>query len=247
MRSLARLLPRQFVDRLPRVLLATILVLLLTSPLWTRNGSGFSDGYRMNAEPGAAAVARLLCLLLALAAPWLAEGIVSDLRLRGTGPFMLARPVPRAGVYLVRWVAGLAGIVVAAIAISTILNLISNLRPAYGHGLSIVGSAGGALIIWVWVGSVVLLLSAVLDRGEVLAGALVVVLPVALTVALPPGSLLAGAAELIPTRPMLHMARDLMAGHGPRVHELLLVSVWGFSTLWVGLVVATRRDLAAAD
>jgi len=247
MRSLARLLPRQFLDRLPRAILATILVLLLTSPLWARNGSGFSDGYGMNAESGAAGVARLLCLLLALAAPWLAEGVVSDLRLGGTGPFLLARPVPRAGVYLARWIAGLGGIVAAAVAISTILNLIWNLRPGDGHGLSIVGSAGAALVIWVWVGSVVLLLSAVVDRGEVLAGALVVVLPVALTIALPPGSLLAGAAELTPTRPMLHLARDLMAGRGWRVQEWLVVSVWGFSTLCVGLVVATRRDLTAAD
>lgn len=247
MRSLVRLLPRQILDRLPRAILATILILLLTSPLWASSESGFSDGYGMDAEPGAVAVARLLCLLLALAAPWMAEGVVSGSRLDGTAPLTLARPVPRAGVYLARWVAGLGAIVAVAIAVSTILDLICNQRPGDGQGLSIVGAAGAALVIWMWVGSAVLLLSAVLNRGEALVGALVVVTPLALAVALPPGSALAEAAEFIPTRTMLAIARDLLAGRGANLYEPLLVGAWGLGTLSIGLAVATRRDMRASD
>ncbi len=247
MRSLTRLLPRLLRDRLPRSTAATILILFLSSPLWARSGSGFSDGYMRNAEPGAASVAKVLALLLALAAPWLAEGIVSDLRLGGHGPILLTRPVPRAGFYLARWVAGLGAITAAAITTSSVLNLVWSLRIEGGNGLSLLGSAGAALVIWVWVGSAVLLLSAVLDRGEALLGALLVAIPVALTFAVPPGSRLAEAAETLPTRPMLGAARDLLAGRGPEGIGLSIVLGWGVAALWAGLAAATRRDMTVGD
>ena len=242
MRSLARLFPRLLRDRLPRSVVATALVLLLTSPLLRFGESAFSDGYMVGGEPGAASTANLVGLLLALAAPWLAEGIVSDLRRNGTGPLLLTRPIPRPGFYFARWLAGLVCLTVVAITVAAIINTVWSARGGSGPGLSLAGSIGAGLVIWVWVGSTVLLLSAVLDRGEALAGTLLVAIPIALTVSLPPTDLLAGAAHVPPVRPMLSAARTLLAGNLPAPSSLVETGIWGLAILGIGLLFASRRD-----
>ena len=245
MRSLARLFPRLLRDRFTRSVVATALVLLLTSPLLRFGESAFSDGYMVGGEPGAASTANLVGLLLALAAPWLAEGIVSDLRRNGTGPLLLTRPIPRPGFYFARWLAGLVCLAGVAITAAAIINTVWSATGGSGPGLSLAGSIGAGLVIWVWVGSTVLLLSAVLDRGEALAGTLLVAIPIALTASLPPTDLLAGAARVLPVRLMLSAARTLLAGDLPVPSGLVATGIWGLAILGIGLFAASRRDWRA--
>ena len=247
MRSLAILFPRLLRDRLLRSVVATALVLLLTSPLLRTGDSGFSDGYMVGGEPGAASTANLVGLLLALAAPWLAEGIVSDLRRTGIGPFLLTRPIFRPGLYFARWLAGLVCLVGVAIATAVLINTAWNGRGVSGPGLSVAGSIGAGLVIWVWVGSTVLLLSVALDRGEALAGMLLLAIPIAFTAALPPTDLLARVARVLPVRPMLSAARSLLAGDLPAPLGLVVAGSWGLAMLGIGLLVASRRDWRAGD
>jgi ABC-type transport system involved in multi-copper enzyme maturation permease subunit len=247
MRSLARLFPRLLRDLLPRSVVATALVLLLTSPLLRFGESAFSDGYMVGGKPGAASTANLVGLLLALAAPWLAEGIVSDLRRNGTGPLLLTRPIPRPGFYVSRWLAGLVCLAGVAITTAAIINMVWSAGGGSGPGLSLAGAIGAGLVIWVWIGSTVLLLSAVLDRGEALAGTLLVAIPIALTASLAPTDLLAGAARVLPVRPMLSAARALLAGDVPAPSGLVATGSWGLAFLGIGLLVASRRDWRAAD
>ena len=247
MRSVAILFPRLLRDRLTRSLLATALVLLLTAPLLTSGESGFSDGYMAGREPGAASTANLLGLLLALASPWLAEGIVSELRRNGTGSLVLTRPIPRAGFYLARWVAGLVCLAGVAFATASLVNIVWHARGGSGPGLSPGGSIAAGIVIWVWVGSTVLLCSAALERGEALAGMLLVAVPIALTASLPPTALLARVAHPLPVRPMLSAARAFLAGELPSASGLVATGIWGLSVLGIGLFIASRRDWRADD
>ena len=242
MRSLARLFPRLLRDLIPRSVVATALVLLLTSPLLRFGESAFSDGYMAGGAPGAASTANLVGLLLALAAPWLAEGIVSDLRRNGTGPLLLTRPIPRPGFYFARWLAGLVCLAGVAITTAAIINIAWSAGGGSGPGLSLAGSIGAGLVIWVWVGSTVLLLSAFLDRGEALAGTLLVAIPIALTAALPPTDLLVSALRVLPVRQMLSSARAVLAGDVPELSGLVAAGSWGLTILGIGLLVASRRD-----
>ena len=242
MRSLGTLFPRLVRDRLALSVVATALVLLLTSPLLRFGESGFADGYMAGGEPGAASTAKLVGLLLALAAPWLAEGVVSDLRRNGSGPLLLTRPISRPGFYFARWLAGCVCLAGVAIVTAATINIAWRASGGSGPGLSLAGSVGAGFVIWIWVGSTVLLLSAVLDRGEALVGTLLVAIPIALTASLPTTDLLAGAARVMPVRPMLSAARALLVGEVPMQTTLLKTGGWGLAILGVGLLVASRRD-----
>ena len=242
MRSLAVLFPRLLRDRLSRSVVATALVLLFTSPLLRAGKSGFADGYMAGGKLGAASTANLVGLLLALAAPWLAEGVVSDLRRNGSGPLLLTRPISRPGFYFARWLAGFGGLASVAITAASTINIAWSVGGGSGPGLSLAGSIVAGLVIWVWVGSTVLLLSAVLDRGEALAGALFVAIPIVLTASLPTTDRLAGAGRVLPVRPMLSAARALLAGDVPVHSSLVTTGVWGLTILGIGLFVTSRRD-----
>jgi ABC-type transport system involved in multi-copper enzyme maturation permease subunit len=247
MKSLALLFPRLVTDRLTRSIVTTALVLLLTSPLLRFGESAFADGYMAGGETGAASTANLVTLLLALASPWLAEGVVSDLRRNGSGPLLLTRPIFRPGLYLARWLAGSVGLAGVAFVASSMINIAWSVGGGSGPDLSLAGSIGAGLVIWVWVGSTVLLLSAVLDRGEALAGALFVAIPISLTVLPPSTDVLAGAARLLPVRPMLNASRAFLTGDVPALPTLLTTSGWSLTILGIGLFVACRRDWRAGD
>ena len=247
MSSIAALFPRLLRDKLPRSIAATGLVLLLTSPLLRFGESGFADGYMAQGVPGAASTANLVGLLLALTAPWLAEGVVSGVRRSGSGPLLLTRQIYSTGFYFARWLAGFVCLAGVAIVVSAIINLVWRANGGAGPGLSLAGSIGAGLVIWLWVGSIVLLLSAVLERGEALAGALLVAIPVALTASLPTTDPLAAAARILPVRQMLGAARALLAGDVPVQSTLVTTGGWSLAILGVGLFVASRRDWQAGD
>lgn len=247
MRSLAVLFPRLLRDRLSRSFVATVLVLLFTSPLLRTGESGFADGYMAGGEPGAASTAKLVGLLLALAAPWLAEGVVSDLRRNGSGPLLLTRPISRPGFYFARWLAGFVCLASVAVIAASTINIAWSAGGGSGPGLSLAGSIGAGFVIWIWVGSTVLLLSAVLDRGEALAGTLLVAIPIALTASLPTTDLMASVARLMPVRPILNAARAFLTGDVPVLSTLVTTGGWGLTILGIGLFVASRWDWRAGD
>ena len=247
MRSCAILFPRLLRDRLPRSFVATALVLLFTSPLLRFGESGFADGYKAGGEPGAASTAHLVGLLLALVSPWLAEGVVSDLRRNGSGPLLLTRPISRPALYLARWLAGLVSLDIVALVAATTINVAWSTGGGIGPDLSLVGTLGAGLVTWIWVGSTVLLLSAVLDRGEALVGALLVAIPIAMTAVLPTADLLARAARVLPVRPMLRAVRGSLEGNIPEQPALLTTGCWGLIVLGIGLFAACRRDWRAGD
>jgi ABC-type Na+ efflux pump permease subunit len=186
-------------------------------------------------------------LLLAVTAPWLAEGVVSDLRRSGSGSLLLTRPISRPGFYFARWLAGFVCLAGVAIIVSAIVNLVWSANGGPGPGLSLAGSIGAGLVIWAWVGSTVLLLSAVLERGEAVAGALLVAIPIALTASLPTTDPLAAAARVLPVRQMLGAARALLAGDIPVQSALVTTGCWSLAILGVGLFVASRRDWQAGE
>ncbi len=247
MRQLARLFPHQVLDVAPRGITTWAFVLLLTLPLRPGGGSGFADGLATGASGGASTTSGLLALLLAMCAPWLGDGIVSRTRAQGTVALIFPRPVSRSGWYLSRWLAGLVCLGTVSIAAVLAINLAWRNPVEGGPGLSMTGAAASSIVIWSWVGSTVLLLSAVVERGEALYGSLLVVIPLLLTAGLPPDAWPARLAAGIPSRPMLRSARSLLAGELPAGPDLVPVLGGGILVLWIGLFLAARRDVPPGE
>jgi len=250
-RSLARLFPRLVVDRAARAVVVTTALLALTAPLMLRQGSaygaGLSDGLSVGGTRGATLVVNLLAFGLALAAAWLSEGVVSGLRRDGSGPLLLTRPVSRSGLFMAHWLAGLTALAAVALAIVATLNGIRHAAEGSGSPMSVSGAVGAAIVTWTWVGSVVLLCSSLLERGEALAGALLVILPISLAAILPTGSLPARLSGLLPSRDVLTTSRDLLAGQTVSRHTLLWALGWGSLTLAIGILSACTREWRALE
>lgn len=249
MRSLALLFPRLVADRAGRTAVITTVLLALTVPLILRHrsayGAGLSDGLSVDGTRGATVAANVLALGLALAAAWLSEGVVSGLQRDGSGPLLLTRPVPRSGLFLARWLAGLTALAALGLAIATTLNGIGRVAAGGGSPLSPLGAIGAAVVTWAWVGSAVFLFSSTLERGEALAGALLFILPISLAAILPPASVLARISGSLPSQDVLATSRDLLAGQAATGHALLSVLAWGSVTLAVGVFIACRREWRA--
>ncbi len=245
MRPLLRLLPRQILDRIALSVAALALLLLFTAPLLLRTGSGFADGLAAGGNGGANSASGLLALLLALVAPWLAQGVVSGLRHEGGASLVFSRPVSRWGYFLSRWLAGLLCLVGVSVTACVLINLAW--QSSVGPGLAIPGAVSGGVVTWIWVGSAVLLLSAVLRRGETLGGSLLVAIPAVLTASLPAQSGAARFAAALPTRAMLRSTRDLLSGGPAAPGDLLAVLGWSLVVLSAGLLVAAHRDVRCGD
>ncbi len=237
-------------DRLARAAVATAIMLSLTMPLLVRGTSdaaaGFRDGSSAGGLSGTSTVIPIVALLLGLSAAWLAEGIVSELRRDGSAPLVLTRPGPRSGYFMARWMAGLVCLATVGLLTALVLNGAARLAGVAGTGLSPVGAAGAAAASWLWIGSAVLLLSSLLDRGEALAGALLLVLPVSLAALLPPGALLARAAAALPSRTVLDISRTLLAADPVIGSHLGRVAAWGAGSLALGLFIAVQREWTTA-
>ena len=251
MRSLARLFPRLVADRAARAFVAATVLLALTAPLLLRQGSaygaGLSDGLSAGGTRGARIVVNLVALGLALAAAWLSEGVVSGPRRDGSGPLLLTRPVPRSGLFLARWLAGLTALAVVALAIVATLNGIWRAAEGSGSPMSLPGAFGAVVVTWTWVGSAVLLFSSVLERGEALAGALLVILPISFAAILPTGSVPARLSGSLPSEAMLTTSRDLLAGQAVSGNAALWAVGWGSLTLAIGIFAACRREWRATE
>jgi ABC-type transport system involved in multi-copper enzyme maturation permease subunit len=246
MRSLALLLPRLVLDRAPRAIIATAIVLALTEPLLLRRASdataGFRDGLSVGVASVASAVIPILALLFGISAAWLADGVVSELKRNGSGPLALTRPVSRSGYFLARWLSGFLCMAAAGLVVVLVLNASAHLSGIPVAGLSPVGAVGAVAVSWLWVGSVVLVFSSLLHRGEAFAGAFLLVMPIVLVAILPPGGLPARIASLFPSKTMLDVSRAFLAGEPVIGGHLLRIAVWGSASLSVGLLLAVRRE-----
>ncbi len=246
MKPLVRLFPRLLGDRLPRAAVATALVTVLLVPLHLRTAgvtaAGVADGLAASAPAGLPGIAGLMILLLASAAAWLGDGTVSELRTTGSAVFLLTRPVSCAGYVIARWLAAACSFVGASVTVTLVLEGAFRLHTGFDSGLSVSGAAAAALVTWTWVGSTVLLLSAVPVRGEGLFGVLVLILPLALGATVPPGGLMERLVTLPPSREMLEAARALISGGSPGADRLVLTAAWGGATLAVGLGLTARSD-----
>ncbi|MFO7587099.1 MAG: hypothetical protein R6X22_03410 [Gemmatimonadota bacterium] len=244
MRPLLRLLPRLARDRAVRLVLVGGLVLLALAPVLRAGRSGLADGLLAGTDGGSAAVARLLALLLALAAPWVGEGVVSGPRRDGGAALAGVRPVSRVGFQLAGWTAAGLAFLALAVGVAAVVNAAwpgAGSAPGRGSSLSLVGAAASAFVLWVWVGSALLLLSALLDRGEAPLVTAVVLLPALLGASLPQADRLARAAGAWPTRPALRAAREALEGSVPAASDLLAVVLGGALLLGLGLATAVGR------
>ncbi|MEJ2482276.1 MAG: hypothetical protein P8049_03930 [Gemmatimonadota bacterium] len=246
MSNLALLFPRLVFDRAPRAVIAATVLLSLTVPLLARRTSdvaaGFRDGLSMGAASGASTVIPIVAMWLALSAAWLADGVVSELRRDGCGPLVFTRPVSRSGYLLTRWLSGFVCLVSAGLVVVAVLNATARFSGIAGTGLSPVGVVGAAAASWWWVGSGVLFFSSLFDRGEAIAGALLLFVPISLAAVLPPDNLVARAAVLLPSRTMLDVSRTLLAGDPVIGDHILSIAAGGFASVVVSLSVAVRRE-----
>lgn len=240
MRPLFRLLPRLARDRVLRLPLVGGLLLLALAPVLRGGRSGLADGLLAEADAGPASAARLLAFLLAISAPWIGEGLVSGPRRDGGAALAAVRPVPRAGLPLAGWVA--AGLVHAALAV-LLAAIVNATWPGSGASLSALGAAAAALVLWAWVGSALLLLSALLDRGEAPLAAALVLLPAVLGAGLAGADPLARALRVLPTRPALRAASEALTGGVPAATDLVHVAVGGALLLGLGLAIAARQEV----
>ena len=237
MNGLARLLPRLVRDRARRTLAAGVLLLLAMAPALRAGRSAYSEGW-VDGSGGAASAASLLALLLVVAAPWIGEGIVSRPRRDGFGALAACRPVPRSGLALAGWVA--AGLAVAALAVG-VAAAVNGAWRGIGPPLSLPGAAVAAALLWAWAGSAVLLLSALLDRGEAPLAAAAVLLPALLATGPSSGGPVVETLALVPTRPALRAARAVLAGAPAGTADLLPPLVGATLLLVLGLALAARR------
>jgi ABC-type transport system involved in multi-copper enzyme maturation permease subunit len=244
------LLPRLIRDRMTRAAVATAILLSLTLPLLVRGApdlaAGVRDGISTGGVSGTATVIPILSVLLALAAAWLADGVVSELGRDGSAPLVLTRPVSRSGYFVSRWVAGLVCLVTVGLVTALVLNGASRLYGTYGPGLSPVGAVGAAAASWLWVGSVVLVFSSLLGRAEALAGALLLVLPIYVAAMLPPGTSLSRVSSALPSNTVLDVSRTLLAGEPVILGHIGRIAVWGAGALALGLWIAAHREWSNA-
>ncbi|MDT8435640.1 MAG: hypothetical protein RRA92_02685 [Gemmatimonadota bacterium] len=251
MRAL-RLLPRLVRDRLPATGIAAAIILVLLLPALAANRSMFAEGLMAGQEPGPAALAPFIALVMLLMIPWLAEGLASAGRADGGEAFTASRPGPRIAVPMARWLAGLACSAGLAVLVATVADAVwilglpdpaTDLRP--GSLLHLPGAAAGGVVLWAWAGSVMLPLSASLRRAEAPLGMVLLVLPLAV------GGMVAGTDHplgilaRLPSARTIGAARIAMLGGWPEPSALLAVGAGGAVALAVGLLLVTRREVGA--
>lgn len=205
--------------------------------------AGFRAG--LEAGPGPGLLAGLWGIFLLAGVLILWQGIVASDVESGRFRSVLVRPVWRPGIFLARHVAALALLAAAAGAVG---------------GLLWVAGAGGvpdppgllaASLLTGWtLGALLLLLSALLDRGGVLAAVALFMAPGALDRFLAGETLFAAAGRLLsaglpPMLPLAELRTELLAGARPDGQILLAALLYGGTALALAVLRLRQREYRA--
>lgn len=221
--------------------------LLLPRTLRVEETGPAAAGFRAGLEAGPAGglLAGLWGVILLAGVLLLWQGIVSSDLEAGRFRTILARPVWRPGVYLARHAAALALLVAASSAVGAIL------RAAASGAAPDPGGLAAASLLTGWsVGALLLLLSSLLGRGDVLAAVAVLLAPAALEGTAAAGGPLSAAAGLAsaalpPVTLLAEVRRSLLAGGWPDGSELLHVVVYGAAALALAVLRLQLREYRA--
>lgn len=202
--------------------------------------SGFRAG--LEAGPGVGLLAGLWGAFLLAGVLVLWQGIVASHVEGGRFRTTLVRPVWRPGIYLARHGAAVLLLVATTAAVAAVLRV----AGAEG-GPDPAGLLLAALVTGWALGAAVLLISALLDRGDVLAALALFLAPGALEGTLLHGEALSGAGRLLsaavpPVLPLAEVRRVLLAGGEPDGSTLLAVVLYGAAALGLALLRLQLRE-----
>lgn len=232
-------------DRSARALLLAAVgaVVLLPRVLPAAGAGPGAAGFRDGLAAGGAAAGTLaglwgVVLLGGILLLW--QGIVSSDVEGGRFRTLLVRPVWRPGLFLARHGAALLLLVLAAAAVGGCLWLAGARIPAAVLPLS-------ALLAGWTLGGLLILLSSLLDRGDVLAALALFLAPGALDGLAPAegpvGVVAAVLSRLLPPMYALRDARhDLMAGGPPAAGDLAEVAIYGTAAVGLALLRLHTRE-----
>lgn len=229
------------------VLAAAGTAVLLPRTLLRGDSGPAAEGFRagLEAGPGGSVLAGLWGVFLVAGVLVLWQGVVASDVESGRFRTTLARPVWRPGVYLARHAGALVLLALAAAVVLAVL------RAAGGEPVPDPGGLVLAALLTGWAaGALLLLLSSLLDRGDVLACVALLLAPGALEGAADPAGPLATAAGLVsaalpPMLPLAGARRVLLAGGWPDGHALAAAVAYGASALALAALRLHWREYRA--
>lgn len=215
-------------------------VLLLDGP--GRTGGGFRDGLVAGAGGVGPALVGIVGIFLLAGVLLLWQGVVSGSVAGGRYRTPLVRPVSRPGFYLARHAAALLLLGLAALSTGWVLLAAGgpgNVRP--------LGLAAAALLTGWALGGLLLLLSSLLDRGDLLAAVALVLAPVAVdggvaAGGLPPGLAAALGVLLPPMGALRALRHGLLSGAPLQGGELASVLAYGTAALVLAALRLRARE-----
>lgn len=205
--------------------------------------AGFRAG--LEAGPGPGLIAGLWGIFLLAGVLVLWQGIVSSDVASGRFRTTLVRPVWRPGIFLARHVTALLLLAAAAAGVAALLWIAGGGAAPDPGGLLLASLLTG----WT-LGALLLLLSALLDRGDALAAVALFLAPGALEGALEGGTVVGAAGRLLsaalpPMLPLAELRRALLAGAEPGGGVLAAAILYGGAALVLALLRLHLREYRA--
>ncbi len=250
--SLLRLWPRLFLDMLPRcslllagsgVVLVPLFIQLRHSVAAEAAGAGgvaAATDIVAGASSGPAAGVFRLFLLVATLVLW--EGIAAAVRRDGLFRMVFSRPVSRRSYFLARFGARLTCLLLLALVVAEALDRATVPSvPAIGR----IHALQAAVVMGLFLGSLILVASAALDRGDaLLIAALLVLEKVSIPGWAAPGGAVHPLAKtlLAPLTAFEDILRSLLTDAPVAAGSVVLVAVCGAALLGSGLLMAERRE-----
>jgi hypothetical protein len=235
-----RLWPRLAWDAAPRFLLASAAAAVLLFPLFV---SARSDQSAMGvvASPGELPGVGILRFLLLGGTLIMWDGIASRPRREGHYRFLFTRPAPRWTHHLSAFSARLAWLSAFALLVGAAMERAGQPGSAAGAG-----TVGAALASGFVIGSLVLLASALVDRGDALLVAAFLVLEEGVRLGqadVSPAAALIARSLLSPLRAADALILGGLSGHAVPLERTMYACVPGIVALALGLLILQRRQL----
>lgn len=205
--------------------------------------AGFRAGLEAGPGPGLLAGLWGLFLLAGVLVLW--QGIVSSDVGSGRFRVTLIRPVWRPGIFLARHAAAVLLLAAAAAGVAGLLRIAGAGATPDPGGLLLASLLTG----WT-LGALLLLLSALLDRGDALGAVALFLAPGALEGVLEGGTAAAAAGRLLspalpPMLPLAEVRRALLAGAEPGGGVLATAILYGAAALLLALLRLHLREYRA--